>query len=275
MLAKTLDPSPFTLRGGTVGILLIHGMSSSPTEVRLIGEYLHQRGLTVSAPLLPGHGTTIDDLHRQRWQDWAHHVETAFADLKTRSETVFVAGISLGSLLTLYLAAHHPDLAGAIVYSPLIKMPGGIAVYFLPLAKRRRPELPKQAEFYTDPNAAAQVWSYPTMSASAVNEMAHLSATVRSLLPRVTAPLLIIHSTRDRLIVPGSAQYTYDHVCSEDKTLITLNNSGHTITVDSEWQTVAEHTHQFIERCISSSSEQSEQAVRMPASLPSIPDLKR
>lgn len=128
MLPETLDPSPFTLSGGTVGILLIHGMSSSPTELRFIGDYLHQRGLTVSAPLLPGHGTTIDDLHRQRWQEWTHHVETAFADVKRRCDSVFVAGISLGSLLTLYLAAHNPDLAGAIVFSPLVKMPGGIAV---------------------------------------------------------------------------------------------------------------------------------------------------
>lgn len=113
------------------------------------------------------------------------------------------------------------------------------------------------------------------MSASALNEMAHLSATVRSLLPRVTSPLLIIHSTLDRLIVSGSAQFTYDHVASHDKTLITLNNSGHSITVDSEWQTVAEQTHQFIERRTSYSGEWSERVFQMPASPPRITDLNR
>src|SRR5688572_23289268 len=101
--STTLDPSPFALSGGDVGILLIHGFSASPTQMRLIGDDLHQRGLTVVAPLLPGHGTTVADLSKQLWQDWVSHVDLALTELKSRCETVFVAGISLGSLLTLYL----------------------------------------------------------------------------------------------------------------------------------------------------------------------------
>src|SRR5688572_31852904 len=113
-----LDPSPFLLVGGRAGVLLIHGFTASPTQLRLVGNDLHQRGLTVSAPLLPGHGTSIADLSKQRWQNWVGHVELALAGLKTRCSTVFVAGISLGSLLTLYLAAQHADLKGIILYSP-------------------------------------------------------------------------------------------------------------------------------------------------------------
>ena len=60
-----LDPSPFLLEGGRVGVLLIHGFTGSPPEMRLIGEYLHQRGFTVAAPLLPGHGTVIVE----KWVD--------------------------------------------------------------------------------------------------------------------------------------------------------------------------------------------------------------
>ena len=60
----SLDPSPFILEGGTVGVLLIHGFTGSPTEMRLVGEYLNQHKITVSAPCLPGHGTTLDDLNQ-------------------------------------------------------------------------------------------------------------------------------------------------------------------------------------------------------------------
>ncbi len=88
------------------------------------------------------------------------------------------------------------------------------------------------------------------MSSSALNETARLSAIVRSMLPRVTCPLLIIYSTLDRMIPRDSAQFTYDHVGSRDKTLVKLNNSGHVITLDSEWQTVADQTYQFIQRRI-------------------------
>ncbi len=110
-----LDPSPFFLEGGSIGVLLIHGFTGSPPEMRLVGDYLHQRGFTVSGPLLPGHGTTVEDMNRCQWTDWTNHVEKALADLQARCETVFVGGLSMGSLLTLYLAAHHPELHGAIL----------------------------------------------------------------------------------------------------------------------------------------------------------------
>ena len=46
------DPSPFVLPGGPVGVLLIHGFAASPGEMRRVGFDLHERGLTVVAPLL-------------------------------------------------------------------------------------------------------------------------------------------------------------------------------------------------------------------------------
>jgi carboxylesterase len=101
-------------------VLLVHGFTGSPPEMRLVGDYLHQRGLTVSGPLLPGHGTTVEEMNRCRWTDWTDHVEGALANLQARCETVFAGGLSMGSLLTLYLAAHPPDLPGAILYSPAV-----------------------------------------------------------------------------------------------------------------------------------------------------------
>ncbi len=80
------EPAPFFLDGGPTGILLIHGFTGSPPEMRLVGDYLHVAGLTVSAPLLPGHGTAIEDMNRVRWQDWAEHVEAAYQELRSRCE---------------------------------------------------------------------------------------------------------------------------------------------------------------------------------------------
>ena len=57
-----LDPNSFFLQGGSMGVLLIHGFTGAPTEMRLLGGFLHQNGLTVSAPLLPGHGTTVENV---------------------------------------------------------------------------------------------------------------------------------------------------------------------------------------------------------------------
>jgi carboxylesterase len=234
------------LTGGQIGVLLIHGFTASPTQMHLIGADLHQRGLTVYAPLLPGHGTTLADLSKQRWQNWAQHVELALTDLKSRCNAVFVAGISLGSLLALHLAGEHLHLQGVILYSPLVKMPGGIAIRFLPVLKYLVGEIRKPPNFFIDPDAQARLWDYPAVSLFAVYEVARLRKRVQILLPHIVAPTLIVYSTLDRLIGSNSAQYTYDHIGTPDKTLIALKNSGHDVTLDSEWEDVADQTFQFI-----------------------------
>ena len=241
-----LDPSPFLLEGGRVGVLLIHGFTGSPPEMRLIGEYLHQRGFTVAAPLLPGHGTAPHDLHHLRWNDWTSHVDAALVGLRTRCQTIFVGGLSLGSLLALHLAAHHSDLGGIVLYSPAVKLRDN-RIYMTPvlrhLIRRRRKS---GASDLTDPQAQLRLWSYEEHSVGAAREVLSLLLHVRRLLPEVICPLLIVHSTLDQAIHPASAVYTYERVGSSDKELVTLHNSGHALTVDTEWPYVAEKTYRFI-----------------------------
>jgi carboxylesterase len=243
--SQQLDPSPFLLEGGPVGLLTIHGFTGSPPELRLVGDFAHQQGYTVLAPLLPGHGTTIEDANRQRWQDWTAHVDRALADLEQRCERVFVAGLSLGSLLALYEAAHHLELAGAIAYSPAIKMadPRARAVALL---KYVTPQLPKDELYTVDPEAESRLWSYDAWPAAAAHEVIQLTRQVRRALPRVRCPSLIVYSTKDPDLHPEAAQFTHDHIGAADKELITLHNCGHVITVDAEWETVAEKTCQFM-----------------------------
>ncbi|MFQ6099977.1 MAG: alpha/beta hydrolase [Anaerolineae bacterium] len=241
------DPSAFFLGGGPVGVLLIHGFTGSPPEMRLVGDYLHQRGFTVSGLLLPGHGTTVEDMNRRRWTDWTGHVEQALADLQARCETVFVGGLSMGSVLTLYLAARHPELPGAVLYSPAV-MVGNRLLYLTPVLKHLIHKKPKSNKSdLTDPRAELRLWHYEEYPVFAAHELLKLNLQVRRLLPQVTCPLLVIHSTLDRDIHPKSARLTYERAGSADKELITLHNSGHCLTVDSEWEFVAEKTYEFIQ----------------------------
>ena len=242
-----LDPSPFFLEGGPVGALLIHGFTGAPPEMRLLGDYLHERGLTVSGPLLPGHGTSVEDMNRARWSDWTGHVEQSLADLQARCEKVFVGGLSMGALLTLYLAAHHPELSGAIAYSPAVVVADRL-IYLSPIFKYLMPKKPKSGESdLTDPEADLRLWSYEDNPAFAAHELLKLVWRARRLLPQVTCPLLVIHSTLDQAIHPQSARRTYERAGSTDKELVTLHNSGHCLTVDSEWESVAEKTYEFIQ----------------------------
>jgi carboxylesterase len=242
-----LDPSAFFLQGSPVGVLLIHGFTGAPVEMRMVGDYLHQRGHTVSGPRLPGHGTTVEDMNRCKWTDWTSHVERSLADLQARCETVFVGGLSMGSLLTLHLAARHPELPGAIIYSPATWVANRL-IYLSPALKHLISKKKKSDESdLTDPEAHLRLWHYDYDPAIAGHELLKLIRQVRRVLPQVTCPLLIIHSTLDTSIHPTSARRTYEQVGSTDKELVTLHNSGHCITVDSEWELVAKTTHAFIQ----------------------------
>ena len=245
-----LDPSAFFLEGGSVGVLFIHGFTGAPTEMRLLGDYLNQHGLTVSAPLLPGHGTTVEEMNRCKWTDWTAAVERALTELRQRCDTVFVGGLSMGSLLTLFLAAHHPDLPGAVLYSPALKI-ADRRLALAPLAKYVVRTLPKDVngDFdLTDPEAHRHLWSYDENPVAAAAELMKLRREVERRLSQVTCPLLIIYSTLDRSIHPDSARLTYElaGTPAANKQLVTLHNSGHNLGVDSEWQLVAETTLQFI-----------------------------
>src|SRR5215211_2415903 len=52
----------FTFPGGDIGVLLLHGFTGSPQGLRPWGEALRDDGHTILCPLLPGHGTHVEDL---------------------------------------------------------------------------------------------------------------------------------------------------------------------------------------------------------------------
>jgi carboxylesterase len=237
---KHLDPSAFDVPGGTVGALLIHGYTGSVAETRPMGEYLAARGFTVHCPLLPGHGTDPEDLTRICWQAWAEEVESAWQDLRARCETVFVGGLSLGGLLTLWLGVEHPEIAGLIPMAPALKARNR----FFPLTPLLRHFLKydpfggKGGEDLGDPHAFERVWSYDEKPLWGAAEVYALQRKVRNSLPEVRQPLLIFQGCRDAWVPPSAAEMVYEGVASTDKTLVWLEHSGHNLLVDGEREAV-------------------------------------
>jgi carboxylesterase len=244
-----LDPSAFFLEGDRAkGVLLIHGFTGSPPEMRLIGDYLNGRGYTVSAPLLPGHGTTVEDMNRQSWRDWADHVEGAYQELLARCQRVFVGGLSMGSLLSLHLAASHPEVPGIVLYAPAAKVDNRL-LYLTPVMKYVMPITTKSGESdLGDPEAESLFWSYESYPVGAAHELLKLIYRVRRILPNVQCPALIFHAARDMHIKDEGARYVADSIGSREKELVVLHHSGHGLTVDQEWETVAEKTFDFFEK---------------------------
>ncbi len=191
---------------------------------------------------MPGHGTTVEEMNRCKWSDWTEHVERSYEALRERCERVFVAGLSMGGLLTLHFAAHHPEIPGAIAYSPATWVQNRL-LPLTPLLRYFIKSKPKGRDSdLVDPLADRQVWSYDLYPVFAASQLYALAVRVRRLLPKITCPLLIVYSTGDGSIHPTSAQRTYDRVGSKDKHIIKIEGSGHVITADAQWRFVTEQT---------------------------------
>ncbi|MBN1401385.1 MAG: alpha/beta fold hydrolase, partial [Anaerolineae bacterium] len=220
-------PEAFFLRGGDVGCLLLHGFTGSPPEMRPLGDYLHARGLTVSGPLLAGHGTQPSDLNRVTWEDWLATAEEAWKALRAQCQPVFVAGLSLGALLTVHLSIMYPEARGIILLSPALRVANSL-IFLAPVLKHVIAQFPtsgaEEAQ-YADPEATSRMWHYPTYPVGGAAELLRLQRVVRRELGDVRAPALVF-CTRDATIHPSSAQELFDGLGSAEKELITLNNSG-------------------------------------------------
>ena len=114
---------PWSAPGGPHGALVLHGFTGNPQSMRPLAEALAKAGLAVELPLLPGHGTAIEDMLPTRWEDWSSAADAAYRALADRCQKVVVAGLSMGGTLTCWLAEHHPEVAGIAVVNPLIVAP--------------------------------------------------------------------------------------------------------------------------------------------------------
>jgi carboxylesterase len=235
-----LDPAAYAADGGPVGILLIHGYAGSVAETRPMGEYLAARDLTVRCPLLPGHGTSPQDLTRIQWQAWAGEVGSALRDLQSRCETVFVGGLSLGSLLTLWLGAQHATIAGLIPMAPALKvrnrlLPAALGLRYL---FKYNPLDPMGHDDLGDPEAIDRIWCYDEEPLWGAAELYLLQRRVRGLLSNIHQPVLIFQGRRDAQLHPQSVQILYDELSSTDKTIVWLESSGHNLLADGERESV-------------------------------------
>ena len=242
---KTLDLNPFFFEGNTTGCLLVHGFSGSPPEMRPMGEYLAGNGLTVLGVRLAGHGTSPEDMATTTWRDWVASAEEGLRELQRRCDQVFVAGLSMGGLITLHLAAHNP-LDGIVAMAA----PAYIADWrfrFMPLAQYLvRWVTPDIESDLTDPEAEERISSYKTLPTRCVVSLGELLRRVRQELPQVKVPALIMQGEKDHHVPADSARIIFEELGAADKEIVWWPNSGHCITVDSEREAVWARAYEFI-----------------------------
>lgn len=243
------DGKPFFFEGGKTGVLLQHGFTGTTSSMKPMGEYLAGKGITVLGPRLPGHGTDVKDMGRYTFNDWIATVETALAELQGMCEKVFVAGLSMGGTLTLYLGEQHSDMLAGII--PIDAAAVGLAspsqdrqVKLVPVLKHILKTMPGPGGDLKDPDATEI--AYEKFSTSALHEFVKLMKYVESNIGRITVPIRIFHSREDHVVAPRNAIFIYEQVGSTDKELIWLDNSYHVSTLDFDKDKIFADSYNFI-----------------------------
>lgn len=238
-----LDGDSFYLPGGPIGVLLLHGFTATTVEMRPLGEALHRCGWTISAPLLPGHGTSLTALARVHYRQYLQSVEQAYLRLRAVTEQVFVAGESMGGLLALHLGWKYPQIRGLLLYAPALRIR---RVSYAHVLRYITPVRPK--DYTTEPAIPDKFpWQgYTALPMAAVAHLHRLQLYTTRIMPEVQTPVIILQGLQDTTIVPSGAQEIYTRVGSKDKALHWLANSGHTIALGSEFDRLLELSYEFI-----------------------------
>jgi carboxylesterase len=229
---------PIDLPGGPVGVLLSHGFTGTTQSMRPWAEHLSAAGLTVLAPRLPGHGTTVADLNTTRFSDWYAAVENAFDDLGHRCDTVFAMGLSMGGTLVLRLAEERGDqVAGLVVVNAALSTERKDAK-LLPLLSRVLPSLKGIGSDIKKPGVTEL--AYPRIPLKAAYSLQQAWTVVKRDLPRISCPVLAYRSTDDHVVEPLSGRqllagcvHAQERVLSDSYHVATLDNDAPTIFAGS------------------------------------------
>lgn len=232
----------------SVGAVIVHGFTSDHRAVEPLRRIVHGLGMPTETPLLRGHGGHYRDLRGVRWDDWMADIAAARARLQQRVARTVLIGFSMGGLLTLASAAQQPEhVAGIVALAPAVR----IAHRLAPIAWMARGWMPYvpmgKTVAYSDPRLATSDDSYHRLAVDAFCSFFYATRRVERMLPQISAPLLVIHSRRDRVIKPIAAQITYDRARSIDKQLIWYDRCGHALLEDCDAPEVLAQVRRFLQ----------------------------
>ena len=254
-------------------VLLFHGLTGTPFELKKYGQFLYNNGYDVFAECLPGHGEKFDEIYTVKYQDWLNFAYTRFSTLKAEYKNVFLSGICLGAVLAIATAIKFKDeVSGVIALSTTLYLDGWRLPWYkfmIPLAlstiirfyycypecephgiknERTRKVVKKLLE-----KGDVGMNDFPM---TGIYELLKLSAYERKMLPEMTAPILLIHSKYDDLTSEKSANIVYKNISSKDKELIILENSYHMVLYDNEKDFVYNKALDFINtHCVAEKEE--------------------
>lgn len=243
------------MSAGCHAVVLFHGLSSTPTELKYLAKGLHKQGYSVHIPVIEGYTQGSSD--NQTTHDHALWIKSAlqeFDRLVDKYDTISVGGLCIGAVMALHIAARRPNNVSSIMSLSTTLRYDGWAVpmreHFLPLVQfipplckllvpemhpygvkdeRLRRFIKNQMEGSGSSMAGASV-----LRVHDLIQAKKLIKATRARLHDVKAPILLIHAREDEAASPRSAYEVAEHVGSKDIHCVMLTDSYHMISIDQE-----------------------------------------
>lgn len=239
---------PFFNQGKEVGIILVHGFSSTAQEMQELGDFLHKKtGYSTLSVLLAGHGTSPADLAQTDLIDWYKSVRDAYKSMREISEKIVLVGHSMGGTLCLLLATNEEIDAIVSICTPIkveyfmqdyLFLVSDLISYF----PRRKEEL----EIMEKHNLI----KYKVSSLKGVQNLLDLMEIAREEISKVKAPLMTITAGKDKRVPLYNANKINELVQSEIKEDLFFADAHHTILFSSDKDLVFNKILDFINSVI-------------------------
>ncbi len=232
-----------------IGAVVLHGLTGSTQSVAGLAGALAAAGFEVEAPMLPGHGTSPEDLARHGWADWVAAAEASYALVAARCDRVVAVGLSMGGALAAGIAAAHPEVAGLAVVNPLVDPPAPAFRSALEgFLAAGEPFLPGVGSDIADPDAREVAYDRLPIAA-----LLSMSLGLEDLLPRlagVRCPVLVLSSRHDHVVPSVSGDVLADAVTGPVER-VWLERSFHVATLDLDRDELERRVVEFATRTTS------------------------
>ena len=234
---------PWSAEGGRDGVLVLHGFTGNPQSMRGLAESLAAAGFAVELPLLPGHGTSVDDMLPTRWDDWSSTAEKVYRDLASRKRRVVVVGLSMGGTLAIWLTTRHPEIAGLVAINPFVEPPAES------FREMMRGALEAGTEIIAGIGSdialeGVEELAYPGTPIAPLLSMAEAADTVVADLGRIHCPVLLLSSRQDNVVPSSSGDVLVAGVGGPIER-VWLERSYHVATLDHDRGLVEARTVEF------------------------------
>jgi alpha-beta hydrolase superfamily lysophospholipase len=242
-------------------LLNVHGLGDHSGLYPTLVDHCVTRGITVHSHDLRGHGRSPGQrAYVERWEEFREDLRRFVETVRSEEGELplFLVGNSLGGLIVLDYALHHPEgLRGVIAVSPPL---GRLAVPAPLLAlgrilSRVWPRFSLRtgmdlSGLARDPVVRETVLADPLFhrvgTARLSTEVVAAIARVQAAAPRFAMPLLVLHGSEDRMVPPDGSRAFVPRVGHPDHELREYAGAYHVLFADLDREQVLSDLERWI-----------------------------